>query len=302
MTTLPRIFKTGFCNFWRNAWLSSITVSIMAFTLFIIGSLLLLNAAADDILDNLQERIGISVYFKPNTNEAEILKIKDELLNLPEVKDIDYISQEQALVRFREKHKDNALINQSLTELDENPLEAILNIKAKQAGFYSAIASFLETSRFQPLISSINYKQDQKEIIERFSSISDAVRRGALILSIIFAIIALTVAFNAIRLAIYDYRQEVEIMRLVGAKNWFIQGPFVVSGMLYGIFGAIFCLGFLYLGAYILSPKLTNFLPQANLIWYFNHNILLIAGLIFISGIILGVSSSLIAIRKYLKI
>jgi len=302
MITLYRILKSGFCNFWRSGWLSSVTVSIMTFTLLIVGSLLFFNVAADTILNNLQEKIDISVYFKPGTNEEEILKIKNELINLPEAQSINYVSQEESLARFRENHQDNALINQSLLELDENPLEATLNIQAKEAGFYSAIVSFLETSQFKPLISNINYQEKKIDIIERFALISKGLRRGVLILSLFFAIIAILVAFNAIRLAIYDSRHEVEIMRLVGAKNWFIRGPFIVSGLLYGFLGAVICLIMLYAGLNIISPHLTAFTPQVNLVSYFHSHLLLVFGLIFSSGITLGVLSSLIAIRKYLKI
>ncbi|MFH1392609.1 MAG: permease-like cell division protein FtsX [bacterium] len=302
LVTLNRVIKTGLCNFWRNSWLSSVTISIMAFTLLIIGFLLFLNTATNVILDSLQEKIDISVYFKPGTNEEEIFKIKNELTALPEIQNITYVSQEEALARFREKHKDNSLISQSLSELDENPLEPCLNIQAKEASLYGAVVSFLETSQFKPLISNINYQESKKDIIERFALISKNMRRGALVLSLIFAIIAVLVAFNAIRLAIYDSRQEVEIMRLVGARNWFIRGPFIVSGLLYGIIGAIICLILLYAGINLVSPQLTAFAPKLDLILYFHNHILLIFGLIFSSGIALGVFSSLIAIRKYLKV
>jgi len=302
MITLYRILKSGFCNFWRSGWLSSVTVSIMAFTLLVIGSLLFFNATANTILNSLQEKIDISVYFKPGSNEEEILKVKNELMNLPEIQNIDYVSQEESLVRFRQAHQDNILINQSLSELDENPLEAALNIQAREASFYSAIVSFLETSQFKPLISNINYREGKRDAIERFALISKGMRQGSLILSLFFAIIAILVAFNAIRLAIYDSRQEVEIMRLVGAKNWFIRGPFIVSGLLYGLLGAVICLAILYLGLNIVSPHLSTFAPQVNLVSYFHSHLLLVFGLIFASGIALGVLSSLIAIRKYLKV
>lgn len=274
----------------------------MVLTLFIFGSLFFLNIATNTALNALQEKIDISVYFKLDTPEAKILKIKSELLALPEVKKINYVSQEQALLNFREKHQENALINQSLEELDENPLEASLNIKAQNTSFYNAINSFLETSKFSPLISKINYQENREEIIERFNAISSAVRKGALILSLIFALIAVLVIFNVIRLAIYNSRREIEIMRLVGASNWFIRGPFIINGLLYGFFGALICLVFLYLAVQIASPKLTNFLPQTDLIWYFHTHFLLVIGLIFLTGIGLGIISSLIAIRRYLKI
>lgn len=302
MRSIYRIFRTGLQNFFRNIWLSSTTISIITFTLFIIGSLFFLNIATNSVLNALQEKIDVSVYFNLNTSEEQILRIKNELLQMPEIKNINYVSQEEALVKFREKHKDNNLINQSLEELDENPLEAILNIQAHEASMYGAIASFLEASKFKNLISKINYQENRDAIIARFASISSAVRRGGLILSLIFVFVSLLVVFNAIRLVIYSYRREIEIMRLVGARNWFIRGPFLVNGLLYGIFSAILCFGLLYLAIRIAGPKLVGFLPQTDLIWYFHAHILLISFLLLGTGIILGIFSSLIAIRRYLKI
>ena len=302
MTTFSRIIKTGFQNFWRNRWLSSTAISVMTVTLFIIGFLFFFNIATNNTLDILQDKIDISVYFKPDASEQEILQIKQDLLNLPEIKNINYTSKEQALANFTEKHQDDSDIKQSLTELDSNPFGASLDIKAKQAEFYSAIASFLETSYFKPLIDKITYEDNKDYIIAKFTAISSSVHKGALILSIIFVIIAISIVFNAIRLTIYNSKKEIEVMRLVGAKNSFIKGPFVLNGLLYGLIGGLICLGLLYFGLQLASPKLTNLMPEFDLITYFHSNLIFVILLILGAGMFLGSASSLIAIRKYLKI
>lgn len=302
MITFTRILKTGFQNFWRNRWLASTTISVMTVTLFIISFLFFFNIATNTTINALQDKIDISVYFKQDASEQEILKIKQDLLALPEIKRINYTSKEQALANFTAKHKDDEGIKQSLIELDENPFGASLDIKAKKTDFYAGIASFLETSYFKPLIDNITYQNNKEDIIEKFATISSTLHNGALILSIIFTIIAISVAFNAIRLVIYNSRREIEVMRLVGAKNWFIKGPFVLNGLLYGLIGGLICLVLIYFGFQLASPKLTNLLPEADMITYFHSNLILVISLILFTGMFLGVASSLVAIRKYLKI
>jgi len=296
--TFYRVLKTGFKNFFRNSWLSLATVSIMVVTLLIISSLVILNVLADSALLSLQDKIDISVYFNLGTQETNILKVKNELLELPEIKEIEYVSQEQALVRFRETNKDNPLLLESLEELDSNPLEATLNIKAEQASMYEAILSFVN-NRYLGIISKIEADQN---VIERFNSITSALRKSGFILSAVFAILAILITFNTIRLAIYTYKKEIEIMRLVGASNWYIRWPFIVEGVLYGVLGVWICMGILYFMIRFISPKLIGFLPEMNLLDYFHSHIWAIIGLQLAIGVGLGTASSLIAIRRYLKV
>jgi len=300
LITFYRVIKSAWKNFFRNGWLSAATISIMVITLLVIGSLMILNVVTNTAFEALQDKIDISVYLKLETSEQEIIKMKNELLSLPEIQKIEYVSQTQAIASFKNKHEKDQVVMQSLTELDKNPLEAVLNIKAKEASLYASIASFLETSKFRGLISKVNYEQN-KYIIEKFNKLTAGIGQAGLIISVVFAVIALLVTFNTVRLAIYTYRREIEIMRLVGAKNWYIRWPFIIEGVLYGFFSGLICLAILYVGIYILSPKLMNFLPQADLMWYFNTHILMIAFALFSIGIGLGSVSSVIAIRRYLK-
>lgn len=300
LTSIRRIIKWAFKNFWRNGWLSTATVSIMVLTLLVITVLLMVNVVANAVLDTLEKKIDISVYFKLETSEEEILGVKSQLEELVEIDSISYTSQEEALIRFKERHKDNPVLLQSLEELDINPLEASLNIKAKETSQYASINQFLESVYYQDIIDKVNYMQN-KEVIEKLSTIIIDVKTGGLGLSLLLAVIVFLVTFNAIRLAIYSSREEISVMRLVGASNWFIRGPFIIEGMLYGIMGALVTLVLLYPIFYFISPKVSGFLPIGDIFTYFQANLLSFALLLFGIGIILGGFSSLIAVRKYLK-
>jgi len=295
-----RIIKWAFKNFWRNGWLSTATVSIMVLTLLVITALLMVNIVANAVLGNLEKKIDISVYFKLGTPEEEILNVKTQLEELEEVEGVVYISQDEALVKFKEKHKDNPVLIQSLEELDTNPLEASLNIKAQETKQYASINQFLEAVYYKDIIDKVNYMQN-KEIIDKLGKIVIDVKTAGLGLTLALAVIVFLVTFNAIRLAIYSSREEIGVMRLVGATNWFIRGPFIIEGMLYGVIGAVITVAVLYPLFYLISPKLSGFLPIGDIFSYFQANLLGFFLLLLGVGIILGGFSSLIAVTKYLK-
>jgi len=300
MTGFKRIIKWGFKNFARNAWLSTATVSIMTLTLLVITVLLMVNVVANVVLDNLENKIDISVYFKLETQEADILEVKSQLEELAEVESVDYTSQEEALIDFKERHKDNPVLLQSLEELDTNPLEASLNIKAGETSQYASINQFLESVSYQEIIDKVNYMQN-KEVIEKLSKIITDIKTGGLGLTFLLALIVFLVTFNAIRLAIYSSREEINVMRLVGASNRFIRGPFIIEGILYGVIAAVVTLLILYPVFYFISPKVSSFLPIDSIFSYFKVNLLAFLALLLVVGIVLGSFSSYVAVRKYLK-
>jgi len=295
-----RIIKWAFKNFWRNGWLSTATVSIMVLTLLVITLLLMVNIVANAVLGNLEKKIDISVYFKLETSEEKILNVKSQLEGLEEVESVVYVSQDEALIKFKERHKDNPILLQSLEELDINPLEASLNIKAQETRQYAAINQFLEGVYYGDIIDKVNYMQN-KEVIEKLGKIVMDVKTAGLGLTLALAVIVFLVTFSAIRLAIYSSREEIGVMRLVGATNWFIRGPFIVEGMLYGIIASVVTVAFLYPLFYFVSPKLSGFLPIGDIFIYFQANLLSFFLLLLGIGVILGAFSSLIAVTKYLK-
>lgn len=301
ITTFKRIIIAGVLNFWRNGWLSTATISVMMLALSMVLGLVLLSVLTEALVGNLENKIDVSVYFKPIVAEAEVLKVKNDLLALSEVKNVAYVSRDEALARFKEKHKDDTVVLQALEEIDENPLEASLNIKAKEPGNFPVVVSFLEGEQYKDLINKVNYYEN-KETITRLTAIISAIRKGGAAASIILALIALLVAFNTIRIAIYTLRDEINIMKLVGATNWFVRGPFLIAGALYGSVASVATMLVFYPFIFALSPVFARFFPGADLLAYFTQNFLTLWFILFVAGVFLGIAGSVIAIRKYLKI
>ena len=252
------------------------------------------------IIENLQEKVDVSVYFKEDAPEEGILQIKDEIAKIPEVKSVEYISRVEALDRFIQRYKNNPVVIESLNEVG-NPLLSALNIKAWQANQYTAVTSFLENVPQKDLIEKVDYYQ-RKPVIDRIFSITAAINIIGISLFIILATIAVLVTFNQIRLSIYNSREEIGVQRLVGASNWFIRGPFLFQGVISGLFAAIATFFIFGLAVFLLSPKFAILFSGLNIFHSFLSGFWLFLLIQIFTGITLGVLSSIIAIRKYLEI
>ncbi len=299
-TILSRIFHFGIKNFTRNGWLSVATVAIMTLALIVFAGLILFGYTTQQAAASIEDKIDISVYFLTNTSEDQILNIQQSLQGLPEVASVNYISRDQALATFQQNHANDQTISQAINALDTNPLEASLNIKAKDPSQYGDIASYLASPNLAQYIDTVSYTQNQ-DVIQRLANIVSTVERGGWVVTIFLAIIAGLVVFNTIRIAIYANRDEISIMRVVGASNSLVRGPFVVDGMLCGAIAAIASLIIVAPGVYFTSPYLNVFIPGLNLFQYFYTNILqlLIYELLF--GVVIGGLSSFFAVRRYLR-
>lgn len=297
-----RIIKTGFVNYWRNLSLSVAATMVMTITLVIFAVLFLLFGLTDYSLKTIRNTVDISVYFKNGLGEDKINSIKLQIEANPKVQDVKYTSAEDALKQFKSKHTNDPLIQQSLNELTENPLPATLNVKANNLEDYPDIANQLNDPQYKDFVDKVNY-EDNRVVIDRLSKILKFIISFGIGLIGIFSFIAILVIFNTITLTIYNRKEEVEIMRLVGATNWYIRGPFLVESLLYGLFAAAITSALLY-------PIFNKFLPKIALyvspqISLFNQNVFnfwYLVLILVVLGVALSVISTLLAIRRYLKI
>lgn len=297
--SFSRVFKTGCANFWRNKWLSVAAIAMMFLTIFAIVTLLMTNVVIDSFAASLEDKIDISVYFNLDALEEQILETKKDLVKLSEVRSVEYVSSEDALSKFRKRHGDNPVLMQSLQEVGTNPLKPSLNIKAQSASQYDIIVGFFNKEKYQGIIDKINYKENEA-VITRLASITGTVRRVGFTILLALAVIALFVTFNTIRLTIYNARKEIKVMKLVGASNWFVRGPFLIEGALYGVIAAVMVMLVFLPILWYLSPKITAYISGVNLFQFFIHNFFSLFFLQVGVGIVLGMASSYTSVRRYL--
>lgn len=299
---VKRISRSGFVNFWRNGVVSVASIFVMTTTLLVIGSLILASAFLSSSLNNIKNKFDISVSFKVDIPETDVLHLKDLTEKLPEVSSVSYVSREQELANFSERHKDNSLIIQSINEVG-NPFGARLNIQAKDPSQYESIASFLSNSDRssgfdKAIIDQVTFKKD---IVDRLVYIIAAIQKIGLVASIALILMSILVTFNTISLTIYSTREEIGVMRLVGASNNFVRGPFMIEGMIAGAISSIIALGIMYPITLWLKSATEGVYGGINLASYYASNFIQIFFILLISGIILGFISSYLAIARYLK-
>jgi len=301
ITTLSRILKYGLQNFQRNGWLSVATIAVMLLVLLTFQGVIIFGATGGKALEEFQDKIDISVYFRPEVSEDQILKVEEALEQVKEVKAVEYVSKDKALEIFKIQHQDESVISSALAELEDNPLLASLNVKAKDPNDYSTIASYLEGESLKSVIEKVTFKENRL-VIERLASLVSTGRKVGLFVVLFLSVIAALVVFNTIRIAIYSNREEIGVLRLVGASNGFINGPYVVSGAIYGVIAAAATMIFTVPAVLFAAPYVSVFIPSMDLTQYLTANLfsLLVYQLFF--GVGLGVVSSAIAIRRYLKI
>ena len=303
LTTISRITTFAWQSFWRNIWLSVATISIIVLTLISINLLVVVNVVSNAAVKIINNKVDVSLYFRPDITEAQVQEVNTFLSALAQIKEISYISQQEALDNFRQLHKQDTVIIQSLEQLEENPIGATLQIRAKSIENYPAIMEILSNSKYNDLILDKNF-DDHKSYIDKIQQISDNVKTVGLLASIVFILIAFLIVFNTIRVAIYPHREEIRVMKLVGATNWFIRSPFILEAVFYGIIACLLAIGVLYPFLNFVQPYINNFFltEEFDLAAYFNNNFWQIFGTELLVIIMLNIAGSIIAIRRYLKV
>ncbi|MDP2933217.1 MAG: permease-like cell division protein FtsX [bacterium] len=297
-----RIIKYGLLNFWRYRWLSTTALLVTTISLLVFSGLLAINQVATITAQSLKSKVNISVFFSKDVTSETIKEITAEIEKIDEVRSTKYISAEQALADFKSRHADDPLIQKTLDQLKDNPLESSLVVSAKELDQYPVVISKLERSRFQPLFKSINFADNQK-LIDILQRVTRGIRNFGFLLVALFSSVSILVMFNTLRLTIFSRREEIEIMRLVGAFNWYIRGPFILEGVLYGLFGTIIASALLFPAMRLLSPQIMHFFGiPLDAGTYFSWGFWKLGLLQLGFGVALGIASSIIATRKHLKI
>jgi cell division transport system permease protein len=302
---VSRIIRTGFRNFFRNGWLSVAATTIMVITLFTISIFAILNIGITQGAKSIQDKIDVAAYLNDDIDANTLDKLKLDLSSLPDVKEIIYISKADAVKTYRDQNKNNPSIASISNDDLMAALPASLSIKAKNTSHLQAIKDVLERKEYKPFIHNSSYQGDKEKTINRLVRITNFVKTAGFALSTIFIATSLLVIFNTVRIAIFTRREEIEIMKLVGATSTFIRWPFIIEGATYGTIATAISLLVQYLAISFGAPSVMNYLQISgitNVFDYFSNHIVLVILVQLAVGVLIGVTSSFIAIRRYLRI
>jgi cell division transport system permease protein len=305
MITLSRVIQQGCINFVRNISLSIAATAVMVVTLTIVLFSIIANATFNNTINDINEKIVISVYLKDSISDEQRENLVNQLGGLPNVNSVSFVTKDQALEDYREQNKDNLELLLAISQTD-NPLPATIQIKPKDPVRINDIKTVIEDPANLALQSDpTSYSGDRKEAIDKITNATTFFRKAVLVGIIIFAVISMLIIFNTIQMAIFNRRDELRIMRLLGAKPWYIRGPFIVETIIYGIVAAVVSIGicnFIFIvqsQAFDASSLGLLDIRYAN--DYFARYFWLFLAMQLIAGMTIGAISALIATKRYLK-
>ncbi len=305
LITLRRIIRGGCINFVRNSWLSVAAMAVMVITLTIVLFSIIANATFNNTVQQITDKINVSVYLKDSVNQQQTDDLTNQIKQLDNVESVAYVSKAQALADYNKQYAGNQNLLLAAAEAG-NPLPATIQIKPRDTNKLGGIKAFLDKPEIKNLQAEpSSYSGTLKEAVDNISHASVFLRRAGVIGVLVFALISMMIIFNTIQMAIFNRRDELTIMRLLGATTSYIRGPFVVESMLYGIFSAVISVVLLN-GIFVLSAstlQATSFgvldINYAN--EYFGKHFWLFLTLQVLVGIVIGAASSTFATRRYLK-
>jgi cell division transport system permease protein len=300
--SLLRAIKFSIQDFYRNIWLSVVTIIIIILSLFTVNLLLTVKVIGDTAVLAIKDKIDVSLFLDSEASEESILALKATVSSLAQVDNITYISKDEALDDFKLKNKSNPELLESLKQLGKNPLTPTLVIKPKNIDYLDELIANLNKID-NPIIESRNFT-NYKLMLSKINGITDKVSQAGILLSIIFVFITLLVVYNSVRVAVYTHKTEIAVMKLVGASNSFVYLPYVFSALIYSVVGLVFIMLIFYPFLSLLQPYLATFFIgyNINILTYYNSNIVQIFGLQFLVAALINIGASLIAVKKYAKV
>lgn len=297
-----RVFKNAMLSLIRNKWLTFATVTVMTLTLFTVSIFVMLNILINSSIETVKSRIDIEVYFKTTVSEEDILDIQKDLKNMSVVKEVKYISKEDALGIFKERFRDDSELTETISG-SSNPLPASLVINANKTNDLDGINGFFRGGKYNELVDSTSYEKN-KDTVKKLVTFGDYINKGGFILIAIFIFTSLIVVLNTIKMTIFTRKEEIEIMRLVGATNWYIRWPFILEGAFYGLISMIFASTLIILALSFGREGLIAYFADFGNNFYDSINTygLIMLAWQFCVSIFVGVVSATIAIGRYLKV
>lgn len=304
LITFSRIIKTGSLNFIRNAWLAIAAMAVMIITLTVVLFSIIANATFANTITQITNKIDISAFLHDGITEADTAKLVADVKKLPNVKAVNYVSKEDALKRYIEANADNPELLAAVSQTD-NPLPPTIQIKPKDLDRIQEIRDFLSTPDAQKLVADVSYRDERKEAIDKITHATNLLQRAGIVTVLVFAVISVLIIFNTIQMAIFNRRDELTIMRLLGASTSYIRGPFVVESVIYGILSAVLSTLLIHslfvASSSALQASSLGLLDIAYAAEYFDQHLWNLLAMQLGIGILIGAVSSVVATRRYLK-
>ncbi len=305
MHKVLRIIKFALQGFFRNFWLSVVTITLMLMAVISVTLLIGVDYIKQAAIRGVEQKVDILVEMNYEVAAEDVENFVIALEDLQEVKRTKIITPEQNMELFKQSNASSDIKKVlDIFEEDENPFAYSVAIQAYNLEQYSVILDFVGQDQYTDLVKESTF-HDYEAFISSISGISETVNRYSWYIILIFVLISIIVIFNTIRISIYSRKSEITIMKLVGAGNWFIRTPFLLESVFYALVAVLIVIAVVYPVVNILQPSLTNYFQDTqviNLAGYFQNNFVQIFVVQFLVLSVLNIFSTAMAIRKYLKV
>lgn len=281
-------------NLRRNVLMTIAAMSTVAISLLLLGGVQILGLVVRNVTASWESKVEISVYLRDDASPTEVKTLEGEIANYEEVRDVTYVSKAQAYEEFKELYRNEPALYETISE---DALPASLRIALTDADYTEAVAARIQGA---PGVDDIRYGGD---IIKRLLQVNSLLRTITFAMSAILLVAAAALIANAIRLAIYARREEIGIMKLVGATNWFIRIPFMLEGVFAALVGALIAGAIVLVGNALLFSRIGDAIPFMGPVLNFSTGeimgvLLLLGGV----GIGIGLVGSGLALRRFLEV
>ena len=240
----------------------------------------------------MESQPQLSIFFKEGVSSEEVGTLRKQLIDTGKIKSIKYISKEEAFAIYKNLNKEDPLLLDLVTS---DILPSSFDVQANEAGDLTSLAQIAKSSK---AVEQINY---QKDVIDKLVRITEGLRQiGILIIGVLLAV-SIFVILTIIGIKITVRKDEIEIMKLIGASNWFIRTPFLLEGMFYGAVGAIVGWGITYGILYFNSSTIAYFFGSIQVLPIAPILMVQVLGILLVSAVVLGAFSSFLAVLRYLK-
>lgn len=304
--TFVRMCRYGVNNFSRNLWLTVAATAVMTITLLVIFVTLAARQVLVDTVSTIKDRVDMSIYVKTETTDEDAKNIQSQIEQLSSVKAVAYISPKQARENFANDNKADA---QTLDALNEatNKLPGTFRVNIQDINDPSQLDEFVKTNELYKAQADpdrpASFSGERRSAIQNIGRWVEFAERTGVVASIVFIVISSLIVFNTIRMAIFNRKEEIQMMKLIGADRSFIRGPFIVEATVYGVIAAILATVLGITGLYAIKDKLASYeVSVGSTVDGVTMYIPFVLFAMILMGATIGVISSLLATRKYLKI
>jgi cell division transport system permease protein len=302
---LWRVIKVGFRNLFRNAWLTVAAIAVMVVALSIMLVALVLNVTARDVISHLSQDLKTSIYLYDNAPDSGRQALQAELEGAEYIANVEFVSKEIAQQRFVDSFRNDKQLLAGLTLAGGDTLPASLEVSTADLARMPDIEQIAKKGQYKNVVESVTLgKTDARRTIDRAAGIQDFVTTSSILAATVFTVVSVLIIFNTIRMALFTRSEEIRIMKLIGATPWYIRGPFLVEASLYGVIAGVVAAAAVYSAIASIGPKIAMQEEFAKTHEFFTRpsTVALIFLGAILAGILVGLFSSALAIKRHLKL